>query len=196
MSAALRWRWLGGFTVLLEWEGHRAYLDPFDLKEKVPPADLVLVSNPRVGHSSPEDVAAVAGPDTVVAGPAGAIAALPGTKRALAPGDEFEHRGLLVSAVPAGSRELSFFPLDRGWLGYVLTAGDRTLFFAGLTDRLPEPDRIRAETAFVPVSGRYLMGAEEARALADAVGATRRVALVLVGDRFRPLDGFSVADGD
>lgn len=192
---SLAWRWLGGFTVLVEAEGLVVYVDPWHLKEeKVPAADLVLLTNPRIGHTSPEDVALVQRPDTVVAGPADAVAKIPGGGRALAPGDGLSLGGLRVRAVPAANRELDFFPRSAGWLGYVLTGGGGTLYHAGATDRIPEMAEIEADVAFVPVSGRYLMGEEEARAAADDTGAKTRVALFLVGDRYRPYAGFSLAD--
>lgn len=192
---SLSWRWLGGFTLLVESDGVVAYVDPWHLKEeKVPPADLVLLTNPRVGHTSPEDVALVAREETVVAGPADAVAKLPGGGRAVVPGDEVVLGDLRVRAVPAANRELGFFPRSAGWLGFILSGGGRTLYHAGATDRLPEMRSIRADVAFVPVSGRYLMGESEARAAADDTGATTRVALFLVGDRYRPYEGFSLSD--
>ena len=76
-----------------------------------------------------------------------------------------------VRAVPAYTLRTDFFPRSRGWLGYVVTVGDRTLYHAGATDRIPEMDGIRAETAFLPVSGRFVMGPDEAREAGFAVAS-------------------------
>ena len=41
----MTWAWLGRFSVRIEWSGGRLYIDPYLLKEKERPADLVLISN-------------------------------------------------------------------------------------------------------------------------------------------------------
>jgi L-ascorbate metabolism protein UlaG (beta-lactamase superfamily) len=180
--------------VSIEWEGGLLYVDPFELQpKKSPPADLVLLTNPRLGHASPEDVALVSGPETEVWGPADALSALGIGGRALRPGDEAEYRGLRVLAVPAGSPERSFYPLSAGWLGYVLGAGGRTLYHAGATEVVPEG--IRADVAFLPASEPYTMDAAAAADAADRIGARERVALLVVGDRYRPLPGFTTKEG-
>ena len=73
---------------------------------------------------------------------------------------------------------------------YLIEAEGVRYYHAGATDRLPEMDAFRADVAFLPVTGGYVMDEGEANAVAEAVGATERVALFLVGDRFRRLAGF------
>ena len=60
------------------------------------------------------------------------------------------------------------------------------------TDRLPEMAGRRADVVFLPVAGGDVMDEAGANGVAEAVGARQRVALFLVGDRFRRLDGFSI----
>lgn len=187
-------RWLGGFTVRIDGPGGVLYVDPWRLKENSPPAAAILLTNPRPGHASVEDVALVRTPETVVAGTADALAAAEVEGTALAPGDRLPAAGFAIEATLAANRELAFFPREKGWLGYRIAAGGRSFWHAGATDRLPEHEGIRADVAFVPVSGRYLMGPEEALAAAEATGAEVRTALLLVGDLFRPFPGFSAAD--
>jgi L-ascorbate metabolism protein UlaG (beta-lactamase superfamily) len=186
---------LGGAAVRIEWESGSLYVDPFALKpKKNRPADLVLVTNPRLGHLSPEDLALVVRDGTVVAGPVDALELLPTGARGLAPGDTLELPGVEVRAVPARNRDLSFFPASRGWLGYVIRAGGRTYSHAGATDRIPEMASIRADVAFLPVTGGYVMDHVEAASAADDVGATVRVPLLLVGDRYRRIEGFVTSE--
>ena len=50
-----RWSWLGHSTVRIEWDEGSLVIDPFELREKrARPADLILITNPRLGHFSPE----------------------------------------------------------------------------------------------------------------------------------------------
>ncbi|NIV29087.1 MAG: MBL fold metallo-hydrolase, partial [Anaerolineae bacterium] len=59
----------------LTWLGHDSfrldgpvviYFDPWKLSGRPPVADLVLVSHEHHDHCSPEDVALISGPETVV----------------------------------------------------------------------------------------------------------------------------------
>ena len=122
--------------------------------------------------------------------PEEALALLPSGGVTLRPGGALELPGVTVEAVPAYNLERSFFPRERGWLGYVIRAGGRTYYHAGATDRIPEMREIRADVAFLPVSDGYAMDEAAAREAAADVGAATRVALLLVGDRFRKLEGF------
>ena len=62
--------WLGHASARIECGAAVIYVDPFDLKpDKNPPADLILLTNPKPGHTSPEDVAMLSTERTVVAGP-------------------------------------------------------------------------------------------------------------------------------
>ncbi len=181
------YRWLGHYGVLVEAGGSRVYVDPFLLKPKTsPPADVVLIGCARAPMLSPVDVAFVRTPATRVFGPPEVAAEIPGTE-VLAPGDVVRLPGLSVAAVPAHTERTSFFPRERGGLGFVLEAEGWRLYHAGATDPLPEMEGIRADVAFLPVSGRFVMDAAEAARAADLVGAAARHPLLLSGDRFRPL---------
>lgn len=186
----MTWAWLGRFSVRVEWSGGCLYVDPYLMKEGAKPADLVLVSNPRVGHWSPEDVDLVRSPRTQLLGPAGVAAACAFPSITMAPGDEFSLRGLTVRAIPAYTLTTSFFPRAKGWLGWLITADGETYYHAGASERIPEMDGLRADTAFLPVSGRYVMDGGTAREVGKALGAATLVGTGVAGDRFHRLPGF------
>lgn len=63
-----------------------------------------------------------------------------------------------------------FHPKQNAWVGYIVTLSDGTrVYHAGDTDRIPEMDEIDADIALLPVSGTYVMTAEEAVAAANAI---------------------------
>lgn len=191
-----RYRWLGHATVRIDTRGGRIYVDPFLLRPKAcPPADLILVTNPRAGFFSPEDIAVVRRPGTRVFGPAEVVAETPGAEL-LRPGDEVELPFARVRAVRAANGAGSFFPRDRNWLGFVIEADTTRYWHAGAGDRIPEMEGIAADVAFLPVSGRYVMDGAAAEAAALAAGATVRVPLFLPGDRFRVPPGFTGRSGE
>jgi len=188
----VRATWLGHAVARLTWGDTVVYVDPVDLKaKKNPPADLVLLTNPKPGHTSPEDVAMVRGPDTVVAGPPDALRALGRSGRAIAAGEEFEFGGATIRAVPASTTRTEFFPAAEGWLGYLITTPSTTIYVAGMTDHLPESPEIRADIAFLPISGRYVMDVETAREIGEQIGAKTLLPLLVKGDRFFRTPGFT-----
>jgi L-ascorbate metabolism protein UlaG (beta-lactamase superfamily) len=172
-------RWLGHSGVLLE--GPPAvYLDPWRLagREGLPRAGLVLVTHAHFDHCSPEDVALVAGQGTLLAGPAAALARLPGfpRRREVRAGDSFAEAGVRVTALPAGDREGGFHP-PGGGVGFLVEGAGPRLLHAG--DTAVPPPRVDPppDVVALPVSGATVLDAVAAAGAAAASGA--RAALPL-----------------
>jgi L-ascorbate metabolism protein UlaG (beta-lactamase superfamily) len=55
-----------------------------------------------------------------------------------------------------------FHPPAAGGLGYVVELDGRRVYHAGDTDAIPEMRDVRCDVALLPVSGTYVMTAEEA----------------------------------
>lgn len=160
----------------LYWLGHDSfrlagppviYFDPVDLKGQPLPADLVLVTHEHGDHCSPEDVAKISGPETVVLAGGRAAERLPGA-RAVKPGERLAVAGVEVETVRAYNVNkfrqpgVPFHPREADHVGYVVTVGGVRLYFAGDTDQIPEMEDIDCDVALLPVSGTYTMTAEEA----------------------------------
>ena len=64
--------------------------------------------------------------------------------------------------VPSYNTNKQFHTKDRGWVGYVFTAKGQRIYLAGDTDYIPEMKNIKADIALLPVSGTYVMTADEA----------------------------------
>jgi len=165
-------RWLGHSCVLLE--GPPAvYLDPWRLEGRkgLPRAALVLVTHAHFDHCSPESVAAVAGGGTLLAGPADALALLPGARRrAVRAGDAFEEGGVRVRVLPAGDGEGGFHPPGSG-VGFLVEGAGPRLLHAG--DTAVSPPRVDPPPLVIalPVCGGTVLGAEAAAEAAAASGA-------------------------
>lgn len=168
----------------LHWLGHDSfrldgppliYFDPWKLSGRPPVADLVLVSHEHADHCSPEDVAKVSGPDTVVVAATLAAEKLPGA-RTVRPGDRLTVAGVEVEAVRAynvnkfRSPGVPFHPKESEHVGYVVTVGGVHVYFAGDTDHIPEMADVDCDVALLPVSGTYVMTVEEAAGAARTLG--------------------------
>ena len=143
-------------------------MDPWKLPPDTPPADFILVTHAHYDHCSPDDVARIRTPRTLLVCPADAARTLGGTATIVAPGQSVAVGPWTIETVPAGNLRKEFHPLSKGWVGYVLTLDDRRrLFHAGDTDQLPAHDGLRVDIALLPCGGTYTMDGEEAGRLAE-----------------------------
>jgi len=152
--------WLGHDTFKITGE-KTIFTDPFKLKKK-DRADIVLITHEHYDHCSPEDVAKIQGPETVIVATPDCAGKLSGTVKTVKPGDKITVHGIEIEAVPSYNTNKQFHTRDRNWVGYVFTAGGRRIYLAGDTDYIPEMKNIRCDVALLPVSGTYVMTAEEA----------------------------------
>lgn len=167
-------RWLGHDSFLLDGPP-MIYFDPWRLPEGLPEAGIVFVSHEHGDHCSPEDVRKVSGPNTVIVANQTAAPKLEGDVRVMRPGERLSIGAVGVEAVPAynidkfRSPGVPFHPRPAQHNGYVLSLGGERIYFAGDTDNIPEMAGIDCDVALLPVSGKYVMTAEEAAAAAKAI---------------------------
>lgn len=159
---------LNGVTIT--WLGHDAmkikgekviYIDPWKLRDREP-ADIILISHEHYDHCSPLDVEKVSKQGTLIVTTADAARKLKGDVMVVKPGDTVEADGVTVEITPAYNTNKSFHPKSSGWIGFIINMGGKRIYHAGDTDRIPEMDKMRVDVALVPVSGTYVMTAEEA----------------------------------
>jgi L-ascorbate metabolism protein UlaG (beta-lactamase superfamily) len=167
----------------LHWLGHDSfrldgppiiYFDPYQLRGKLPKGDLILVSHEHRDHCSPDDVAQVRGPDTVILAGGTAAQQLPGAQT-VKPGDRLTVVGVEVEAVRAYNVNKfrapgqPFHPRESEHVGYVVTVDGVRVYFAGDTDHIPEMADLDCDVALLPVSGTYVMTVDEAAEAARTI---------------------------
>ena len=161
-SIARNLTWLGHDAFRLEVDATVLYFDPFKLKGSPPKADIILVSHEHYDHCSPEDIAKIQKPDTLIITDSKAAAKLTGRIVRLAPGETHTTGDLKIEAVPSYNINKQFHPAANRWLGFIVTAKGVAIYHAGDTDRIPEMKTFKADIALLPVSGTYVMTADEA----------------------------------
>jgi L-ascorbate metabolism protein UlaG (beta-lactamase superfamily) len=67
-----------------------------------------------------------------------------------------------VAAVPSYNTDKDFHPKKNSWLGFIVEVEGVKIYHAGDTDFIPEMKGLSVDIALLPVSGTYVMTAEQA----------------------------------
>jgi L-ascorbate metabolism protein UlaG (beta-lactamase superfamily) len=154
------------------------YTDPFKVTGH-DEADIVLLSHEHFDHLSLEDLNKVAFPGTTIVASPLCKEGLKDLKvkqiRFLDPGGKITVGKVEIEGHPAYNvnkfREPGkpFHPKEQKGLGFVITMDGTRVYYAGDTDFIPEMKDIAVDIALLPVSGTYVMTAEEAAEAALAI---------------------------
>jgi len=148
----------------------KIYIDPWDVPENFPKADLIFITHAHFDHFDLKTIRQLSTGQTQIIAPHDVAKELSGFHNTLAvePGMSRRPRGMIaMETVPAYNIDKPFHPKENNWVGYILTINDARYYHAGDTDKIPEMKHIRCDFAFLPVGGTYTMDAQEA---ADAAG--------------------------
>jgi len=177
--------WLGHDSFRIDGDGIVIYIDPYKITDG-PKSDLILITHDHKDHASPEDVAKIQNSETTIVAASAAAAKFQGLIQTVKPGDKLNIKGISIEAVPAyntnkfRSPGVPFHPQESGYVGYILTVNGIRIYHAGDTDATPEMKSVHCDVALLPVSGIYVMTAEEA-ATAAAMIHTKIVIPMHVG---------------
>ena len=165
--------------IQFEWTGHDGfriaadnktiYIDPFRLGHKYQhknDADIVLITHSHFDHLSVEDLRHIISDRTTVVAAVeceGKLGNLkPKVQKSLQPGDNAMIDGVAVEAMPAYNTNKKFHPKGDLKVGFVVDFASNRIYHTGDTDEIPEMNATKPDIALVPVSGTYVMTAEEA----------------------------------
>jgi len=144
------------------------YIDPYQI-DGGKPADLILITHEHFDHCSPEDIAMIQQSGSVIITEKDSAKKLSGDVRVMAPGERLLLDDLTVEAVPAYNTNKDFHPKANRWLGFIIDIDGVRIYHAGDSDYIPEMKDFDVDIALLPVSGTYVMNADEAVEAALAI---------------------------
>ena len=169
----ITFRWLGhdGFIITSK-DGTSVCLDPFQVKGDYKPVDVLISTHEHFDHCSVEDMQKVVNSDTEVIGIPMAednLSKLDCKKiHYVKPGETLTLKSIRFEFVPAynvnkfRSPKVPFHPKEDEKIGVIIVMDNHRIYHAGDTDCIPEMADFRPDIALIPVSGTYVMTAEEA----------------------------------
>jgi L-ascorbate metabolism protein UlaG (beta-lactamase superfamily) len=168
----------------LHWLGHACfrldckkviYFDPFQLPRSSIKADIILITHEHFDHCSFDDLKLISTKDTLIVTAGAAGKELANKKiickeiKSLLPNQNIEIEDIKINAVASYNTNKHFHPKGSNNLGFILTLDGVKIYHAGDTDFIPEMKNIQCDIALLPVSGTYVMTADEAAQTALAI---------------------------
>lgn len=170
-----------GTDLEIKWLGHAGfmiknsltiYIDPYNIKEGMPKADIIMITHSHYDHCSLEDLNKIVQEKTKIICTADcqskiAKFEIPVKLDLVEPDQELDLGTIRVSTLPAYNVDKDFHIKQSNWIGYLIKLNGVAIYHAGDTDLVPEMQKLTGHQesnfiALLPIGGRFTMTAEEA----------------------------------
>ena len=139
----------------------KIYFDPYSIKQK-DTADIIFVTHDHFDHFSMSDIELIANENTIIVGPECVTKSIDRNKRTVKAGDVIVIDGIKIEVVPSYNLKIDNHAKNKGYVGYIVTMDEINYYHPGDSDFIPEMKKIKADVAFLPVCGTYMMSSKDA----------------------------------
>jgi L-ascorbate metabolism protein UlaG (beta-lactamase superfamily) len=164
--------------IKINWLGHNSfklkkdkviYIDPYKISSKSK-ADLILITHDHYDHFSLEDIQKISKKSTIIIAPHSFKDSLKDYNvQLMEPEESIVVEDIKIESLYAYNIDKEFHKKSTNNLGYILTIDKTRIYHAGDTDLIPEMNHVDVNIAFLPISGKYVMDAEEAAHAANII---------------------------
>jgi L-ascorbate metabolism protein UlaG (beta-lactamase superfamily) len=180
-------------NIKLSWLGHSGflinnskviYIDPYNIKDNLEKADIILITHSHYDHCSFADLEKIVKEGTKIVMTADCQSKIvrfkfPIKMEIIEPFQEIDLGGIIISAVPSYNLDKHFHPKEEGWVGYIIKMNNVIIYHAGDTDLIPDMQKLtgykqsgKEFIALLPIGGRFTMNVEEAAEAAKLIKPT------------------------
>ncbi len=165
-------------------KGKVIYIDPYNIREGLPKADLILITHSHYDHCSVSDMQKIVRDGTKIICPADCQSKItrfdvPIKIEIVEPNEEIDLGDVKICTLRSYNTDKHFHPKEEGWLGYLIKLNGVFIYHAGDSDVIPEMQKLTGYkqlgkdfVALLPVGGRFTMNAEEAYEAAKMIKPT------------------------
>lgn len=161
----IEWFGQAAFKIKI-FSGRIIYLDPYNISKGAEKADIIVTSHSHGDHFDSSSIKKLMKEDTILLGPASISDNLKKFNgQPLEIGDSFNYKDLSIELVPAYTIRKSTHPKSNEWAGMIIESGNKSIYHAGDTERIPEMKDLAERNitvALLPCGGTYTMDFEEA----------------------------------
>ena len=155
--------WYGHASFRIDDKEKHIYIDPWKMPKSAPPADYIFITHSHYDHYSADDVKNLSDNHTKIICAVDVSEKEGESATAVLPNQTIHIDNLKIETIPAYNINKQFHPKENNWVGYIITLSDGTsVYHADDTDFIPEMKSLTVNIALFPVSGTYVMTAEEA----------------------------------
>lgn len=173
----LKIAWLGHDSFKIK-NAKTIYTDPYEIKSGEE-ADIILITHEHFDHFNVGVLKRIASAKTTIITTPVVKSQLSGIRakeiRAAKPGEKIMIDNISIETVSSynlnkfRSPGEVFHPKREGMLGFIITLNGVRVYHAGDTDSIPEMEGLNVDIACLPVSGTYVMTADEAAEAAKRI---------------------------
>ncbi|MFX0092473.1 MAG: MBL fold metallo-hydrolase [Candidatus Hodarchaeota archaeon] len=186
-------RWLGHDGFQLKKANIIIYIDPFKLTQTdLEKADVIIATHQHGDHFSKDDIIKLADSQkttliTIKQAEAQAKAINAKEVKIVKPGDSISLHNFTFEFVPAYNvnkfrdpkKGIPFHPKEDKHIGVIIDFEGTRVYHTGDSDHIPEMKTLKTDIALLPVSGTYVMTADEAVEAVESLKMTSDLKLAI-----------------